>query len=80
MPKRGGFSVDPSLWESLKADPLIPKDDPLLIAKFSLGFTSPRIQSLKLSKHPLYGAFVGLEYSSILEQVAFMFPELAMDL
>ena len=76
MPERGGFSVDPSLWESLKADPTIPKDDPLLIAKFALGFTSPRIQTLKLKNHDLYGKFVGLEYSSILETISSMFPEL----
>ena len=77
MPEHNGFSVDPSLWENLKADSKIPKDDPQLIAKFALGFSTPRISSLKLKKHPLFGAFVGMGYPVVLQEVVRIFPDLA---
>lgn len=46
---------DHTKWNKVLAEGSVPRDDARLLARFALGFTSPRMTALKLSKHPVSG-------------------------
>lgn len=72
---RTDFTIDPNLWKNLVNDPNLPKDDPQLIARFALGFKSPRINQLKLSKSSNFGLMEGAPYADLMAFImAKMFP------
>jgi len=70
LPHRGGSRIDPTLWKQLENDPNLPRDDPLLIARFALGFKSPRINQLRLTNHCHFGLFEGAPFQEIMAMVA----------
>jgi len=72
-----GFTIDPHLWRNLVNDAKLPKDDPQLIARFALGFKSPRINQLGLSKSRNFGLMEGAPYAKVMEFImSQMFPDL----
>lgn len=64
--QRKDFSVDPNLWRKLVNDPKLPRDDPQLVARFALGFKSPRITSTGLSKSSNFGLMEGAPYEDLM--------------
>lgn len=57
---------DQAKWEKIIREPVVPKDDARLIARFALGFTSPRMTALKLGKHPLFGSMEEHDFRVVL--------------
>lgn len=61
-------AVDPSALRAvLAACP--DRDDPRLIVRFAVGITSPRLTTLKLSSHPLFGSMVGTNHDLLLAAI-----------
>lgn len=70
-----GSPEDSGLWKHLVEDPCLPRDDPQLIARFALGFKSPRLVQLKLDKSPTFGLLEGAPFTSVMEMIlAQLFP------
>lgn len=62
--------VDDGLWKSLVGTVPLPKDDPQLIARFAMGFKSPRITQLKLDKLATFGLLEGrASYQSVMKRI-----------
>ncbi|KAI9005128.1 ATP-dependent DNA helicase RecQ [Hyaloraphidium curvatum] len=57
---------DDKRWKAILSDSAVPKDDARLLARFAVGFTSPRMTTLKLGKHPLYGSMEDHDFRTIL--------------
>jgi ATP-dependent DNA helicase RecQ len=53
-------------WRRVLRDTGIPKDDPHLLARFVLGFSSPRIVAEKLKKNPLYGCLSASGWEAVI--------------
>lgn len=66
---RKDFTIDPNLWKKLVSDPKVPHDDPHLIARFALGFKSPRITFTGLSKSENFGLMEGAPYAKIMAYI-----------
>jgi ATP-dependent DNA helicase RecQ len=67
---RSDDSVDDDLWKALIGTVQLPKDDPQLIARFAMGFKSPRITQLKLDKLSTFGLFEGrASYQSVMKRI-----------
>lgn len=76
LPKPASFSIDPELWRLLKDNANLPRDDPHLIARFALGFTSPRIQKLRLGSDQQFGLFAGTPFNDLFSHIlSELFPE-----
>lgn len=76
LPTPEFFSIDPTLWKSLVSEADLPKDDPQLVAKFALGFKSPRITQNKLHRSNNFGLMQGAPYKKLMTFILDkMFPE-----
>jgi ATP-dependent DNA helicase RecQ len=61
---------DESLWKALVGTVQLPADDPQLIARFAMGFKSPRITQLKLDKLSTFGLLEGrASYQAVMKRV-----------
>ena len=70
VPSLGGASVDKNLWKQLVQlvdTGVLPKDSPRLLARFAFGYSSPRINSMKLRDHDLWGRFAGCSFVYLFE-------------
>ncbi len=71
------FKIDPYLWTRLERDEKLPRDDPQLVARYALGFKSPRINQLGLPRSVNFGLMIGVPYAGLISMImSKMFPNM----